>query len=217
MKHTRLILFLLTLCVPPPLFAQTEAPAPFSTTAIAAALPAAQTTPQAVAPAAPSGRVQDFVDLAILSPTPYIVAVGYGVTDQVVEYPVEWTGNKGFGQRTLARVAHGLASDAITHSLAAALHHNVRYEPCICNGAWKRTTHALGWGFATRHENGEMVMHTSLFAAKFAAAGLANAWYPASYTGADVLREGVIGIGVNALVNVTREYAPELKRLIGIR
>jgi hypothetical protein len=172
---------------------------------------------QNVAPGAPDDRFEDFLDMALLSPGPYVLALGGGVIDQVTEFPEEWTGSKGFGQRTLARVGSGLASDVVGHSLAAVLRHRVRYEPCICSGAWNRTTHALAWGFATRHENGDMVMHTSLFAAKFAAAGIANAWYPRSYTGGDVAREGAVGIGVNALLNIAREFAPELKRLIGIR
>jgi hypothetical protein len=169
------------------------------------------------APGASTDRVKEFVDLALLSPAPYVIALGGGVIDQIVENPREWTGNKGFGQRTLARVASGFVSDAVGHSVAALLHHRVRYEPCICSGAWNRSTHALAWGFVTRHDNGEMVMHTSNFIAKFTAAGLANAWYPSSYTGADVAREGAVGIGVNALLNVAREFAPELKRLVGIR
>ena len=34
--------------------------------------------------------------------------------------------------------------------------------------------------------------HASLFIAKFAAAGLADAWYPPSYTGSDGVREGLV-------------------------
>jgi hypothetical protein len=172
---------------------------------------------QAAAPEPPGNRFQDFLDMAILSPGPYVLALGGGVIDEITGFPEEWTGGKGFGQRTLARVGSGFASDVTGHSLAAILNHRVRYEECVCSGMWNRTTHALAWGFVTRHDNGELVMHTSLFVAKFAAAGIANAWYPRSYTAGDVAREGSVGIGVNALLNIAREFAPELKRLIGIR
>jgi hypothetical protein len=164
-----------------------------------------------------TNRLRDFGQMAVASPEPYVLAVGGSVIDQIGDFPGEWSGSDGFGKRTLARMATGFASDAIGHGMAAVLNHRVRYERCICSGIWNRTTHALAWGFVTRHDNGEMVMHSSVFVAKFAAAGLANAWYPSSYSGNDVAREGAVGIGINALLNVAREFTPELGRLVGIR
>jgi len=61
------------------------------------------------------------------------------------------------------------------------------------------------------------VAHASLFIAKFAAAGVANAWYPPSYTGQRGGPRGVRGIGVNAALNIAREFAPELMRLVPFR
>jgi len=165
----------------------------------------------------PRDRMREFVEAAILSPGPYALAFGGGVIDEVSNFPREWTGGKGFGQRVAARVGSGFASDAIGHGMAAVLHHRVRYEPCSCSGGWPRMFHALSRGFVTRHDNGGLVMHSSIFVAKFGAAGLANAWYPSSYSGTDVVREGVVGIGVNAGLNIAREFAPELLRLIRVR
>jgi hypothetical protein len=167
-------------------------------------------------PERPDGRLRHFVDAALLSPGPYLLALGGGVIDEAAAFPEEWSGSKGFGQRVVARVGSGLASDAIGHTVAAVLNHEVRYEPCRCAGGWRRTSHALSRGFVTRNGRGDLVMHSSLFVAKFGAAGVATAWYPASYAGADVAREGVVGIGVNAGLNIAREFAPELLRLIGV-
>ena len=154
---------------------------------------------------------------AFLSPGPYGLAFAGGVLDEMNDFPGEWSGGKGFGQRFVARLGSGAVSDGIGHALAAALHHRVRYEACSCDGPWDRARHALSRGFVTRHDGGRLVMHSSLFAAKFAAAGIANAYYPASYTAGDTVREGVVGIGVNAGLNLAREFAPELLRVFRIR
>jgi hypothetical protein len=173
---------------------------------------------QSSAPGAPgtSGdvdRLHIFWQAAIASPGPYLLDLGGGIIDQISGFPKEWTGGKGFGQRTLARVGSGLASDAIGHTVAAVIKHRVLYEPCECSGGWGRTLHALGRGFVTRTDSGEIRPHVSIFVAKAAAAGLENAWYPDSYRGFDIAREAVVGVGVNAALNVGREFAPELKRL----
>ena len=137
--------------------------------------------------------------------------------DEANTFPEEWTGGKGFGQRTLARVGSGLSSDVIGHSVAAILRHRVLYEPCGCQGGWRRTKHALGRGFVTRTEGGRIAPHVSVFVAKTATAGLQDVWYPASYTGSDIAREAVVGVGINAVLNIAREFAPELKSMIGLR
>lgn len=197
-----LLLVVLILC-PETVFAQTAAPP----------TPDAQLTAATARP----DRFQDFVDRAVLSPGPYILALGGGVLDELSNMPEEWNGESGFAKRNLARVGSGFASDAIGHSVAAMLGHRVGYEPCACAGGWRRVTHAVRRGFVTRDDGGRTVPHASLFVAKFGAAGLANAWYPKSYTGTDIVREGFAGIGVNAVLNIAREFAPELMRLVPFR
>lgn len=184
----------------------------------------AQTAASAASPVQPSpganpppDRFQDFVDRAVLSPGPYALAFGGGVIDEIANMPEEWTGGGGFAKRNLARLGSGFASDAIGHSVAAALRHRVAYEPCACAGPRRRTQHALSRGFVTRADDGRTVAHASMFIAKFGAAGLANAWYPKSYTAGDAVREGFVGIGINAALNIAREFAPELMRLTPFR
>lgn len=142
--------------------------------------------------------------------------LGAAVFDQAADFPEEWDGDVAIGQRVLARVGSGLASDVIGHSAAAVLH-RIQYEACACSGGLRRTGYALSRGFLTRHENGRQVVNASLFIAKFGAAGVSNAWYPKSYTAGDARRDGGLGVGVSAMLNVAREFAPELKRLVGIR
>ena len=198
------LLLALLILTPTTLFAQTAA----SSTSTFQPAPGANPPPD---------RFQDFVDRAVLSPGPYVLAFGGGAIDEISNMPEEWTGDSGFAKRNLARLGSGFASDAIGHSVAAVLGHRVAYEPCACKGGRLRTQHALARGFVTRADDGRTVAHASVFIAKFSAAGLANTWYPQSYTANDTVREGFVGIGVNAALNIAREFAPELMRLVPFR
>ena len=161
-------------------------------------------------------RFHDFVHVAILSPTPYVLALGGGVLDELGKFPEEWTGGKGFGKRYLARRGMGFASDAIGHSVGAVIHHRVHYDHCSCGG-WARVTHAMGRAFVSLKDDGGSAPNYSLWIAKFGAAGLANTWYPPSYTASDIIREGGVGIVASGGLNVLNEFAPDLLRLVGMR
>jgi hypothetical protein len=160
----------------------------------------------------PPDRFRDFVTAAILSPTPYVLGAGGGLIDQVSNMPEEWDGGSGVAKRTVARLGSGFASDAIGHSVAAVIRHRVRYDPCTCRGL-ARVGHAMTRAFVSVTDSGGHAPNYSLWAAKFSAAGLANAWYPTSYQRSDVLREGSVGIVVSGGLNILREFSPELMRL----
>ena len=173
---TRLLIALLILA-PTTVFAQTAAPA-------SVLQPASGANP-------PVDRFQDFLDRAVLSPGPYVLALGGGIIDELSGMPEEWTGSSGFAKRNLARVGSGFASDVIGHSVAAVLGHRVAYEPCSCAGGWSRTKHALGRGFVTRDDDGHTVAHASLFIGKFG--GGWQTVVSADYTGS---RRGPRGMGI---------------------
>lgn len=160
-------------------------------------------------------RFRDFVHVAILSPTPYVLALGGGVLDELGEFPEDWTDGHAFSKRYLARQGMGLASDAIGHSVGAILHHRVRYDACRCRG-WSRVRHAMGRAFVSLKEGGGSSPNYSLWVAKYSAAGLANTWYPPSYTTRDIIREGGVGIVISGALNVLNEFSPDLLRLVGI-
>jgi hypothetical protein len=170
----------------------------------------------AAAPGPPSDRFQDFLDAALLTPTPYVLAAGGGVLDELGSFPEEWSGGSGFTRRYLARQGMGFASDSIGHSLAAVIHHHVVYDPCTCKG-FARVRHAMGRAFVSKKDSGGSAPNYSLWFAKFSAAGLANTWYPDSYQRNDIIREGAVGIVVAGGLNVLREFSPELLRVVHIR
>jgi hypothetical protein len=157
-------------------------------------------------------RFRDFINAAILSPTPYVLATGGGLIDQLSNMPEEWRGGGALTKQTVARLGSGFTSDAIGHSVAAIIRHRVRYDPCSCGG-FARVGHAMKRAFVSMTDRGGTAPNYSLWAGKFAAAGLANAWYPTSYQADDILREGSVGIVVSGGLNILKEFSPELMRL----
>ena len=75
----------------------------------------------------------------------------------------------------------------------------------------------MGRAFVSMHENGSAAPNYSLWIAKYSSAGLANTWYPTSYTRTDIIREGSVGIVISGGLNVLNEFSPELMKLIPFR
>jgi hypothetical protein len=161
-------------------------------------------------------RFHYFVQVAILSPSPYALSLASAVLDELGNFPEEWNDDKPFVKRYFARQGMSLTSDAVGHSVAALIHHRVRYDMCTCAG-WSRVRHAVGRAFVSRKEGGGSAPNYSLWIAKYSAAGLANTWYPASYTASDIIREGAFGIVGSGGLNVLKEFSPELLRMVGIK
>lgn len=161
-------------------------------------------------------RFRYFVHAAILSPTPYALSLGGAVLDGLSNFPEDWTDGGAFAKRYFARQGMSLTSDAVGHSAAALIHHRVRYDLCGCTG-WSRVQHAMGRAFVSRTEDGGSAPNYSLWIAKYSAAGLANTWYPASYTTSDIIREGGVGIVVSGGLNILNEFSRDLLRLVGIK
>jgi hypothetical protein len=160
-------------------------------------------------------RFHYFVTVAVLSPSPYALSLAGAVLDEIGDFPEDWTDGHPFVKRYLARQGMSLASDAIGHSLGALIGHRVRYDMCACSG-FSRVRHGMARAFVSRTTNGSSAPNYSLWVAKFSAAGLANTWYPASYTASDIVREGAVGIMVSGGLNVLKEFSPELLRMVGI-
>lgn len=178
----------------------------------------------AFAPAAAFGqsvsenpRFDEFVNDSVKSPLFYLQAVGAGVFDELGHFPAEWTGSSGFVKRNAARTGQAFAAEAIGHAAAAALHHRVAYDPCSCAG-FARVRHAVSRAFVSVKTDGRgPAPNWSLWTSKYASAGLANAWYPKSYSRGDVLWQGTAAVGATAALNIVKEFAPELLHVAHLR
>jgi hypothetical protein len=187
---------------PAAVFAQSGDPAP------AAAAGAAEKAP---------ARVQQFWDDSVRSPFFYLRAVGAGIIDQWGGMPEEWQGGSGFAKREASRFVQSFAAEGIGDVAAAVLRQRVAYDPCTCTGVGRRIAHALSRAFVARSYDGHLVPNVPLFVAQYGSAALANAWYPPSYTTADVLTSGTIAFGASMGFKVFSEFTPEVRHLLGVR
>jgi hypothetical protein len=159
-------------------------------------------------------RFRDFIDASFVSPLFYLQVVGGGLIDEVSGFPKEWEGIEGFGKRTLVRLGQGFVAEGIGHSVAAVLHHRVAYDACQCQGGFARTKHAVARAFVSVTDKGGRAPNISLWTAKYASAAIADPWYPESYKQKDIWIQGSVGLVIAAGLNVVKEFAPELLRLV---
>ena len=165
----------------------------------------------------PLDKFEEFVDHSLRSPTPYVYAAAGALLDQIGGFPKEWTGAEGFEKRTASHLGQGFTGDAIGHAAAAVLHHRVAYDMCACVGAIPRTGHALVRAFVSVKDDGGRAPNWSLWLSKYAAAGLANTWYPKSYTKGDTFWQATTAIGISAGLNALKEFSPELLRIAHLK
>ena len=127
---TTLLLIALLILAPTTVFAQTASPA-------SGLQPTSGANP-------PTDRFQDFLDRAVLSPGPYVLALGGGIIDEISGMPEEWTGSSGFAKRNLARVGSGRRDRFRSHASHLLL------SSCTSTKSNRvRALHSSGVGFAS--------------------------------------------------------------------
>ena len=163
-------------------------------------------------------RWRAYAEDAVFSPGPYFATVMPALAEHARDEPEEYGGGwGGFGDRLGRRAAHYQLRTALYHSASAALGTETGYRRCGCTGGATRLGYALSRTFVTRTGSGAMVPNLAYLGSAYGAAVIAaEAWSPDGYRAApDGVRAGTIQIGVHSAFNVLREFAPELKRLVG--
>jgi hypothetical protein len=148
------------------------------------------------------------------SPGTFFRAAGPALGDHMNDRPEVWPqGMAGYSRRFANRFARFALQDSLNHASAAALGYEVRYVRCGCDGAMRRLGHALLWNFLTLDRNGRTVVNAPRIGTAFAAEFIGNAWMPAGYRTREEAFRGVgIQLGVGAMFNVIREFAPRRKQ-----
>ncbi len=144
------------------------------------------------------------------SPGTFFRAAGPALGDHLNDRPEVWPqGMEGYSRRFANRFARFALQDSLSHASSAALGYDVRYVRCECTGFFPRFGHALKWNFLTLDRNGRTVLNTPRIGSAFAAEFIGNAWMPEGYrTNAEAFRGVGIQLGVGALFNTIREFAP---------
>jgi hypothetical protein len=180
---------------------------------LAASLGLAQ--PLATAPTG-ADRWRNYSRDAFLSPGAFFASVIPGTNEHWSNRPPEYGQGWGaFGERVGRRAAQYQVQMALFHGSAAALRTQTKYTPCECGGGWRRTRHALSRTLLTRTDGGATVVNAPLLGGYLAGGMIATSWYPERYSPwREGLRTGGAQLGGRTALNLVREFAPELKRLV---
>ncbi|GIU75860.1 MAG: hypothetical protein KatS3mg004_2947 [Bryobacteraceae bacterium] len=144
------------------------------------------------------------------SPGAFFRAAGPALGDHLNHRPGTWPqGAEGYARRFANRFARFTLQDSISHASSAALGYETRYVRCGCQGFFRRFGHALAWNFLTLDRHGHTVVNAPRVGAAFAAEFIGNAWMPPGYrTTAEAVRGVGVQLGIGALFNTVREFAP---------
>lgn len=147
------------------------------------------------------------------SPGTFFRAAGPALGDHLNDRPDVWPqGMDGYSRRFANRFARFALQDSLSHASSAALGYEVRYVRCGCTGFARRFGHALLWNFLTLDRTGKTVLNAPRIGSAFAAEFIGNTWMPDGYrTTAEAFRGVGIQLGVGALFNTIREFAPRGK------
>jgi hypothetical protein len=165
-------------------------------------------------PPTASERWQIYWRSTYASPGAFFRAAGPALGDHLNDRPETWPqGAEGYSRRFANRFARFALQDSMSHAASAALGYEVRYVKCGCQGVGRRLGHALLWNFLTLNRTGGTVFNAPRVGAAFAAEFIGNAWMPAGYRTREEAFRGVgIQLGVGALFNVVREFAPQRRK-----
>lgn len=149
-------------------------------------------------------------------PGGYLRAVGSGLLEQWKGEPPEWEqGLRGYGRRTASSWGRFTLTSTYEAAGAAALGQEVRYVRCRCSGVSRRVAYALLAPLFTRNGNGTIVPAAARIAGEFGAGYSAKLWLPESYqSDSRIARSVLFQTGYQGLVNVLREFTPELRRVL---
>ncbi|MDX2151612.1 MAG: hypothetical protein SFV54_12815 [Bryobacteraceae bacterium] len=164
-------------------------------------------------------RWRNYAQESFLSPGAFFASVMPAVGDHAGDRPAEFgQGWDAFGERLWRRAATYQLQTALYHSSAAVLGSETGYRRCECEGGWRRLGYAVSRTFVTRTQGGTTIPNVALWGGSFGGGMIATAWYPDRYRAtSEGVRFGGYQLGARTVVNVFREFGPELKRLFGRR
>lgn len=171
---------------------------------------------EAFVPLTPEERLRFLFRRTMASPGVPVRAMFQAALDQKGNYPEKWgQGWDAYGHRMLFHLARSGTRNLIESGAAAALGYEQRYIRCNCDGVMRRTGHALAMNFVTYNRAGHWAPNIPRVGSGIAVEYIALQWLP---DGTRTAREVTRGIGLHlasgSLVNIWREFSPEVKKLL---
>jgi hypothetical protein len=167
-------------------------------------------------------RVQDraalFYKGYLASPVSYIAIATSASAGWAAGEPEGWGRTfRGYGQRVGTEVVLYSAEEAVRDVGDAALGLDPRYFPCRCSSFWHRSRNALAMTVLAYDDSGKLHLDLPRFLGDYGGSMLVSTWYPAGYSPlAQGVRMGHVQIGLDAGVNLLREFSPDIKRFFHV-
>lgn len=169
----------------------------------------------AYVPLTGSERRRYFWKDTLLSPLAYVGAFAGALGERMAGKPPQWDDSfSGYAKGSAVNIAQFAVQESIHQGGAALLHTDPRYLPCRCAGGLRRAGHALEMSFLTLKDNGSKTFDFSQLAGAYGGAMIAETMYPARYSPlVQGVQNGHIQVGANVVLNLFKEFTPELGRL----
>jgi len=152
----------------------------------------------------------------LASPVSYLAMTASASAGWIAGEPEGWGRTfRGYGQRAGTEFVLYTAEEAMHDAGDAALGLDPRYFPCRCSGLWHRSRNALKMTVLAYDGNGKLHLDLPRFAGDYGSSMLVTTWYPAPYSPlAQGVKMGHMQVGLDAGVNLLREFRPEIKRFL---
>jgi hypothetical protein len=160
-------------------------------------------------------RWRNFWKDTLLSPLAYVGAFAGALGERMAGKPPQWDDRfSGYAKGSAVNIAQFAVQESIHQGGAALLHTDPRYLACRCSGGLRRVGHALEMSFLTFKDNGSKTFDFSQLAGAYGGAMIAETMYPARYSPlVQGVQNGHIQVGANGVLNLFKEFTPELSRL----
>lgn len=159
-------------------------------------------------------RWKIYRDKTYSSPGAYFRSFGAAAGDQLNKQPPSWPqGLEGYSRRVGQRFVTFTLQDSAEAALSGAIGYEPRYVRCKCEGAGRRLGHAIQMNFLTFDHNGKKVVHWPKFAGAYGAGLLSTTWVKDYKWSAQGIQAGNSQIYFGVVLNIVREFGPELKRV----
>jgi hypothetical protein len=166
-----------------------------------------------IRPLTPKAKFKIAVDDSF-DPSAFLVAgVLAGLADAQNSYREYGDGAESLGKYYAAAFADQAIGNMMTEAVfPIALHQDPRYFVKGKGGFWKRTGYAMSREVITRSDDGRSQFNTSELAGNFVAAGISNAYAPASQRSfGNTTSKWGQQLGLDTFFNVLKEFWPDVR------
>jgi len=149
----------------------------------------------------------------MFAPGRLFLIAGRAAIDHSRNDPSGWgEGTDGYALRVASRLGRVAVRENLAFAVRTLDHEDPRYFRSREVGIWRRSRYAVGRTFVVRNARGGTMPAYSLFLADFATPFIAQTWRPESVNAGREFRGGAIGIGIEAISNVGREFWPDIHK-----